>query len=345
MSYQHFDIIDTNLTTLARYVIVSDSRIRGTLLASVLTVSFLCCYMCITLYQDSVTIYVKQDCDIDRYNVSDLQRKFPRLFIIGFGKSGTYALTKSLQMHPSIIGKEAQEIKYFDYLYSNGLCWYIGQMRDPGPSQFMLEDSPSYILHCSIVFPRLTEALKHFNLGLSDLKFIVIVRHPIVRAISDFVHWKLHKPNNTKSFDDMAIDSKGHPILKFGSTSKSRYSFYIKQCLEFVPSNQICFVNGDMLKTSPVLTMNKLEKCLGLPSNISSDNFVFNRIRKNFCFIKNSEIECPSTSKKGRPHPKITRRTADILMKFYEPYNKELYEITGEDYGWDYNYDEIDIAD
>ena len=30
-------------------------------------------------------------------------------------------------------------------------------------------------------------------------------------------------------------------------------------------------------------------------------------------------------------------------MKFYEPYNKELYQITGEDYGWDYNYDEIGI--
>jgi len=303
--------------------------------------------MCVTVYQDRITIYIKlSDCNVDRYYMNDLQKKkFPRLFIIGFGKSGTYAITKSLQMHPNIIGNDAQELKYFDAFYSKGSCWYMDQMKDPGPSQVMLEDSPSYILHCPIVFPRLIEVLKHLNLELSDLKFIVIVRHPIVRAISDFVHRKLHNPNITQSFDEMAIDSSGHPNLKFGVISKSRYSYYIKQCLEFVPSNQICFVNGDMLRNNPVLTMNKLEKCLGLPPNISSDNFAFNRIRKVYCFIKNNTIECPSTSKKGRPHPKITRRTAGILMKFYKPYNKELYQITGEDYGWDYNYDEIGIAD
>ena len=266
------------------------------------------------------------------------------MIIIGFMKSGTYALTTSLQMHPNIIGNNAQEIKFFDNYHSNGLCWYIDQMRDPGPSQVMLEDSPTYVLYCPVVFPRLLKALQNFQLKLSELKFIVIFCHPIVRAISDFVHWKVHHLNSTSTFDELAIDSNGHPNLEFNSIATTRYSYYIKQCLNFVPSNQICFVNGDMLRTNPVLLMIKLEKCLGLPSNISSSNFVYNKRRGLYCFVINNKIKCPSTTKKGRPHPRINRRTADLLMKFYEPYNKELYEITGEDYGWDYNYDGIDTT-
>ena len=289
---------------------------------------------------------IKSHCSIDRYNVTNFQRrKFPRMIIIGFMKSGTYALTTSLQMHPNIIGNHAQEVKFFDNYHANGLCWYIDQMRDPRPSQVMMEDSPTYVLYCPVVFPRLINALHYFGLKLNELKFIVIVRHPIVRALSDFVHWKVHHLNSTSTFDEMAIDSSGQPNLEFSSVSTTRYSYYIKQCLEFVPSNQICFVNGDMLRTNPALLMNKLEKCLGLPPNISSSNFVYNKDRKLYCFVIDNKVKCPSTVKKGRPHPKITRRTADILMKFYESYNKELYEITGEDYGWDYNYNEIDIAD
>ena len=111
----------------------------------------------------------------------------------------------------------------------------------------------------------------------------MIVQHPIVQALSDFVHWKVHHLNSTSTFDEMAINSTGQPNLEFSSVSTTRYSYYIKQCLEFVPSNQICFVNGDMLRTNSVPLMNKLEKCLGLPPSISSSNFVYNKERKLYC--------------------------------------------------------------
>ncbi|XP_065911097.1 heparan sulfate glucosamine 3-O-sulfotransferase 6-like [Dysidea avara] len=294
--------------------------------------------------EEQVNFDIQPDCNIDRFEVTDPQRKkFPRLFIIGFPKGGTYAISESLQIHPNIIGNNGKEMKFFNNLFTMGLCWYIDQFRDPGPSQVVMEDSPTYVIDCPVVIPRLIRAIKYFQLRFSELKFIIIVRHPIARAISQYVQWKLHHLNVSKTFDEIAVNATGHPNLELYSIATTRYSYYIKQCLEFIPSNQICFVNGDMLRTNPVLLMNKLEKCLGLPSNISLSNFVYNKERKLYCFVKDNTIKCPSIKSKGRPHPKITRRTADILMKFYEPYNKELYEITGEDYGWDYNYDEIDI--
>jgi len=263
---------------------------------------------------------------------------------MGFPKSGTYALSESLQIHPNIAGRST-ETKFFNNYYSMGLCWYIDQMTDPGPSKFVVEDSPTYVIDCPVVIPRLIRALKHFDLRLSELKFIIVVRHPIVRAVSQYIQWKLHQSYATGSFDELAINASGHPNVEFIAISTTRYSYYIKQCLEFVPLSQICFVNGDMLRTNPVLLMNRLEKCLGLSSNISSSNFVYNEERKLFCFVKDNTTKCPRISSKGRPHPKITRRTADILMKFYEPYNKELYEITGEHYRWDYNYNGIDMVE
>ena len=313
-----------------------------TMLTSI-TVSFLCYYLYVFSDEEQ---FIQSNCNIDRFEVTDTQRKkFPRLFIIGFPKSGTFALSQSLQMHPNVTGNNGKEMKFFNNYFSKGLCWYINQMRDPEQSQIVVEDSPTYVIDCPVVIPRLISVVKYFQLRPSEFKFIIIVRHPIVRAVSQYIQWKLHHSNVNSTFDEIAVNATGYPNLELYSIATTRYSYYIKQCLEFVPSNQICFVNGDMLRTNPVLLMNKLEKCLGLPSYISSSNFVYNKERKLYCFSKDDKIHCPNIKSKGRPHPKITRKNADILMKFYEPYNKELYQITGEDYGWDYNYDEIDIAD
>jgi len=308
-----------------------------------ITVGFLCYYVYVNSDEEQ---FIQFTCNIDRFEATDMQRKkFPCLFIIGFPKSGTFALSKSLQMHPNVTGNNRREMKFFNNYFSMGLCWYIDQIKDPGPSQIVLEDSPTYVIDCPAVIPRLFSVLKYFQLRLSELKFIITVRHPIVRAVSQYIQWKLHHLNVTSTFDEIAVNATGYPNLELYPIATSRYSYYIKQCLELVSPNQICFVNGDLLKTNPVLLMNKLEKCLGLPSHISSSNFVYNKERKLYCFVKDSTIHCPSIKSKGRPHPKITRRTVDILMKFYEPYNKELYQITGEDYGWDNNYDEIGIVD
>ena len=315
----------------------------GIALTALLIFGFLCHYInTYYVYQDQSNLDSKSssNCAIDKFDSTSAQKsRYPRIIILGFAKSGTSALRSSLLMHPNIKGCRC-EPRFFDLNYARGLCWYINKVETPKPSQVVLEDSPGYVLTPKIVFPRLIKSLEQFNLKLNDLKFIIIVRHPIIRAISEYLQ---HGP--TKPFDKLAIDSTGQANVGYRPIKRSGYSYYIKQCLEFVPSNQICFVNGDMLRTNPVLLMNKLEKCLGLPSNISSDNFVYNKERKLYCFVEDNKVRCPSIAKKGIPHPKITRRTADILMKFYEPYNKELYEITGEDYGWDYSYTDIGIVD
>jgi len=292
------------------------------------------------VYQEDMDSRSSSNCSIDEFGATNEQKsRYPRIVLLGFAKSGTCALRASLMMHPNITGCKC-EVRFFDLNYANGLCWYINQVETPESSQVVFADSPGYILNPRRVFPRLIKSLEQFNLKLNDLKFIVIVRHPIVRAISDYVH---HNP--TKLFDKLALNSKGQANNGYRIINKSRYSYYIKQCLEFVTLDQLCFVNGDMLRTNPALLMNKLEMCLGLPSYITSKNYVYNKERKLYCFVKDDDVRCPSVTKKGRPHPKITRRTADILMKFYEPYNKDLYQITGEDYGWNYNYDGIGIED
>ena len=76
---------------------------------------------------------IRSSCDIGKINFIDLQRrKFPHIFVIGFGKSGTYAVTKSLQMDPNIIIRNNdQKTKYFDQYYFKGLCWYLEQMKNP----------------------------------------------------------------------------------------------------------------------------------------------------------------------------------------------------------------------
>jgi len=311
-------------------------------LTALLIFGFLNYYNKTYVYQDQLNLEseLSLNCSIDKFGATNEQiSRFPRIILLGFAKSGTTALRTSMLMHPKVAGCGC-ELRFFAAHYNNGLCWYIDKVETPGPSQVVFADSPGYVLRPGTVFPRLFKSLGQFNLKLNDLKFIIIFTHPIVHALSIYLQHHLTKP-----FDELAINSTGQANINFVSIAKSRYSYYIQQCLEFISLNQICFVNGDMLRTNPALLMNKLEKCLGIPSYFTSKNFLYNEERKLYCFVKDDDVTCPPANKKGRPHPKITRRTADILMKFFEPYNKELYEITGEDYGWDYNYNAIDIKE
>ena len=77
----------------------------------------------------------------DQVTRNPLGRRFPRIFIIGFGKAGTRVLFDTLLMHSKVVG-HYKEIRFFDKKYSFGMNWYVSQMPQPGEGQQVAEKSP-----------------------------------------------------------------------------------------------------------------------------------------------------------------------------------------------------------
>ena len=65
-------------------------------------------------------------------------------------------------------------------MYSQGVAWYLSQFSEARPDQVAMEKTPKYL-----VTPGAPAALHAIN---PAAKIMLIVRDPVVRAISDFIH-------------------------------------------------------------------------------------------------------------------------------------------------------------
>lgn len=107
----------------------------------------------------------------------------PNLFIVGSMKCGTTALYNFLTRHPKISGSTPKEPHYFTLNQNKGEAWYLSLFKQDSKAQFLLEASPTYFdTAWSEDIPR---RIQRFN---SEAKIIIMIRDPLIRAISHFNH-------------------------------------------------------------------------------------------------------------------------------------------------------------
>ena len=107
------------------------------------------------------------------------KRRLPGCIILGVRKAGTRALLEYMGMHPGI-AFATEEIGYFsnDKYYKKGLDWYREQMPLSTELQITIEKTPSYYDS-----KWAAKRIISFN---ETIKLIVIVRDPVIRAISKY---------------------------------------------------------------------------------------------------------------------------------------------------------------
>ena len=154
-----------------------------------------------------------QKCDIPLNNTpASLVRRFPHIIIIGFGKAGTRALYQMIRMHPDVVGP-SQELRFFsdDIKYKQGVHAYIKLMPATTKTQRTIEKSPDYIIKPGVA-ERLKKAIIHCHRG-DDIKFIVVLREPFKRAVSEYLHWKLYLKSfmgkTLHDFEKLAVKNSG----------------------------------------------------------------------------------------------------------------------------------------
>ena len=223
--------------------------------------------------------------------------KKPNFIIAGFPKCGTTSLHHYLDEHPEIFMPEQKELHFFTYkilsklkngpkdelvkeTQINSSEKYLSYFQNVKKEIAIGDASPSYINYPS-------EFLK-IKKYLNDPKVIIILRDPINRAYSNYLHLK-REHRETMSFQD-AIGAEEERInnkysdfwyYKFNST------YYQKIVKAKTTFSNVLILTIEELDKDPIITMKKVYKFLGVNNNFSfkiiSEKFnVGGNYKKNF---------------------------------------------------------------
>ena len=147
----------------------------------------------------------------------------PNFMCIGAAKSGTTTLYDILKQHPEIFLPAFKEPHFFDIAenYNNGIEWYERNYFNNINQNIIADFTPSYFFE--------KEAPKRIfnNLG-GGVKFIVILRHPVERAYSHYLH-SVRDKNEDLSFEEAILkeDSRIEKFIENGDyLSYLRNSYY-----------------------------------------------------------------------------------------------------------------------
>ncbi|OCT60776.1 heparan sulfate glucosamine 3-O-sulfotransferase 3A1-like [Xenopus laevis] len=257
-------------------------------------------------------------------------KNLPQAIIVGVKKGGTRALLEFLRIHPDIRAVGA-EPHFFDRNYDKGLDWYRDLMPRTLDGQITMEKTPSYFVT--------KEAPARISAMSKEAKLIVVVRDPVTRVISDYTQ-TLSKRPDIPSFESLIFKNRttGLIDISWSAIQIGIYAKHMENWLLDFPIDQMLFVSGERLIRDPAGELGRVQDFLGLKRIITDKHFYFNKTKGFPCLKKaegSSKPHCLGKTK-GRTHPNIDPKVVQRLREFYRPFNMKFYQMTGQDFGWDY---------
>lgn len=257
--------------------------------------------------------------------------------IIGFPRCGTTWLFEALKSHPDICVSSIKELNFFNKNYDKGMEYYDSFFHDE-KGQICGEASPNYIFAKNTI----SNIKKHKK----TLKFIIILRHPVMRAFSAYRFFSKQYSNLT--FEQAIKDNE--EIIKFG-----QYIDYIKPWYEAFKESQFKIFIFEEMIASPFEAVKELVGFINLdPANISevdgsvSNPSIFPKLQ-TFIYhyhmdwiidlVKNSPFDSIIrklyVKRKKKGQSPIKKETYEMLSSHYRSYNLQLEELLNLDLsGW-----------
>jgi len=181
----------------------------------------------------------------------------PDFIIMGAMKSATSTLHEQLALQSGIFMSTPKEPNYFsdDEQYARGEYWYESLFEDALPTDLCGESSTHYTK-----LPDYPLTLERMSQGLSDVKLIYVMRHPVERLISHYIHqWSL----NVISCDiNVAIDRY---------EELSAYSCYARQLepyLQHYGKENILPVFTESIRRNPQAELERVARFIGYQDQV-----------------------------------------------------------------------------
>lgn len=175
--------------------------------------------------------------------------KAPNFLCIGAPKCGTTTLYKVLRQHPEIFLSDFKEPHFFDNPanYANGKEWYLNTyFKSAKDYKVVGEFTPSYLYEVAS-HQRMKECLG------DDVKFIMLLRNPVDRAYSHYLHSK-RDAFETASFEQaleqeerllsqINLETEYVKKLKYSYRTEGLYAQQLTSLLEVFPKAEIrCYI-------------------------------------------------------------------------------------------------------
>lgn len=179
--------------------------------------------------------------------IKSKEGKLPNLIIIGAQKCGTTSLHYYLSLHPQISMSKEKELNFFieGQNWNKGLEWYTSHFK--GEAKIYGESSPNYT-HCTL-FPGVP--VRMYNV-IPEAKLIYVVRDPIERMISHYIH-NYSRGLENRSIEEALSDKKNNVYLY-----RSLYYMQLKQYLEYYSVSQILVITAEDIKDRRQLTLRRV---------------------------------------------------------------------------------------
>lgn len=180
----------------------------------------------------------------------------PNFLVIGAMKAGTTSLYEYLRHHPQIFMSGVKELDFFvEHMnWRRGRAWYEAQFRSVKSGAIAIgEASPSYSKH-----PLLPGVPARVAALLPDVRLIYLVRHPIERMRSHYLH-QVIIGKERRPLAQALVEMPGYLIT-------SQYALQVEQYLRYVALERILIVKSEDLRDARLDTVRQVYRFLGVDS-------------------------------------------------------------------------------
>lgn len=184
--------------------------------------------------------------------------RIPDFIIIGSMKSGTSTLYEYLSRHLEIFMAVPKEPQFFsrDEVYGRGIHWYRTLFAGARPGQVCGEASTCYTR--LLEYPQAADRLAQH---VPEAKLIYVMRHPVERAYSHYVHLMGERWNSGRrpllTFED-ALEE--YPTI----LDTSNYCRQIMQYFRYFPRRNLFLCTLEDLESHPSAILEAIQAFLGV---------------------------------------------------------------------------------
>jgi Sulfotransferase domain len=186
---------------------------------------------------------------------------FPNLVVIGGLKCGTTSLHHYLSLHPEVSMSRPKELNFFvaELNWPLGADWYASHFDRGAPVRG--ESSPHYTNR-----PRFDGVAERIRSVLGSPRLIYVVRDPIDRMLSQFLH-NVGGGYEARTLAEAFADPESSYV------ARSRYWFQLEPYLEAFGRGAVEIVGREELKRHRGETMRRAFAFLGVDPSFTSDQF------------------------------------------------------------------------
>ena len=193
--------------------------------------------------------------------------RLPDAIGIGAEKCGTTSLHYYLSAHPEIGVQSHKETQFFADNWQRGSAWYLRQF--PAGARVLFESHGGNYSK----YPRVSGVPERIHSLIPGARFVYLVRDPIERMISRWVH---HFANGDEdaSFEDAVAELDGNRYVV-----PSLYHFQIERYLRLFDADRVHVLSSEELLADRRATLRRLFRFLGVDESFESPEFAVLRHR------------------------------------------------------------------